>query len=317
MINFPLWPQQASTMAARVDIFFIYLLLLSGAIATVVVLLMLFFSVRYRRGSRADRTNPPHGNLLIEWTWIIIPLGLALATFAGGAVLYIQMARVPSGATEIQVIGRQWMWNTQHPNGQSEINQLHVPAGRPIKLTMASQDVIHDFYIPAFRIHQDVLPGRYTTMWFTPTKVGEYHLFCSQYCGTQHAEMIGSVVVMDPADYERWLAGGNQQQGLAQQGAALFRQYGCSGCHGASATVHAPKLEGVYGRPVPLQDGRVVIADDQYIRDSILLPRRDIAAGYPPIMPSFQGQISEEDLLKLITYIKSLGVSSERTGSQP
>jgi cytochrome c oxidase subunit 2 len=316
MINFPLWPQQASTMAARVDIFFIYLLLLSGAIATVVVLLMLFFSIKYRRGSRADRTNPPHGNLLIEWTWIIIPLGLALATFVGGAVLYIQMARPPGGATEIQVVGKQWMWKTQHPNGQSEINQLHVPAGRPIKLTMASEDVIHDFYIPAFRIHQDVLPGRYTSMWFTPTKVGEYHLFCSQYCGTQHAEMIGNVVVMDPADYERWLAGGNQQQGLAQQGAALFRQYGCSGCHGTNATVHAPKLEGVYGSPVPLQDGRVVIADDQYIRDSILLPRRDIAAGYPPIMPSFQGQISEEDLLKLITYIKSIG-NAERTGSQP
>ena len=304
-------------MATQVDILYIYLLLLSGAIATAVCVLIIFFAVRYRRGSRADRTNPPHGNLLIEWTWIIVPLGLALATFAWGAVLYIQMVRVPSDATEIQVVGRQWMWNTQHPNGQREINQLHVPAGRPIKLTMASQDVIHSFYIPAFRIKQDVLPGRYTTIWFTPTTAGDYHLFCAEYCGTQHAEMIGSVVVMDPADYERWLAGGNQQQGLAQQGAALFRQYGCSGCHGPSATVHAPKLEGIYGKPVPLQDGRVVVADEQYIRDSILLPRRDIAAGYPPIMPSFQGQITEEDLLKIVTYIKSLGVSSERTGSQP
>jgi cytochrome c oxidase subunit 2 len=317
MINFPLWPPQASTQATQVDILYIYLLLLSGAIATGIFLALVFFSVKYRRGSLANRTNPPHGNLLIEWTWIIVPLMLALATFLWGAVVYIRMARVPSDAMDVQVIGKQWMFKTQHPSGQREINELHVPAGRPIRLTMVSQDVIHSFYIPAFRIKQDVLPGRYTTIWFTPTRTGTYLLHCAEYCGTEHAEMGGHVIVMDPADYERWLAGGNQQQGLVQEGAALFRQYGCSGCHGPSATVHAPKLEGVYGKPVPLQDGRVVVADDQYLRDSILLPRRDIAAGYPPIMPSFQGQITEEDLLKIVTYIKSLGVSSERTGSQP
>ena len=303
-------------MATQVDIVYIYLILMSGAIATGIFAALLFFGVKYRRGSTADRSNPPHGNLLIEWTWIILPLGLAMLTLLWGAVLYVQMAQPPAGAMDIQVIGKQWMWKTQHPNGQREINTLHVPVGRPVRLTMASQDVIHSFYIPAFRIKQDVLPGRYTTMWFTATKPGTYRLHCAEYCGTQHAEMGGDVVVMDESDYESWLASGNQQQGVAQQGAQLFRQYGCSGCHGANAAVHAPKLEGIYGRPVPLSDGRTVIADDQYIRDSILLPRKDIAAGYAPIMPSFQGQVTEEDLLKLISYIKSIG-NTERTGSQP
>ncbi len=316
MFNFPLWPQQASAQARQVDLLYIYLLLLSGAITFAIFLLIIYFSVKYRRGSTAIRTNPPRGHNLLEWTWIVVPLGLALFTFLLGAVVYIRMERPPSGAMEINVIGKQWMWKTQHPTGQREINELHVPAGRPIKLTMASQDVIHSFYIPAFRIKQDVLPGRYTTIWFTPTKTGTYYLHCAEYCGTSHAEMGGHVIVMDPADYERWLAGGSQQQGLAQEGAALFRQYGCSGCHGTNATVHAPKLEGVYGRPVPLEGGHTVVADDQYIRDSILLPRKDIAAGYPPIMPSFQGQVTEEDLLKLIAYIKSIGVA-ESTGSQP
>jgi cytochrome c oxidase subunit 2 len=316
MFNFPLWPRQASTHAGQVDLLFIYLLLLSGAIATAVCVLIIFFSIKYRRGAGADRTNPPHGNLLIEWTWIGIPLGLALLTFLWGAGVYIQQVRIPSGATEIQVVGKQWMWYTQHPAGQREINELHVPVGRPIKLTMASQDVIHSFYIPAFRVKQDVLPGRYTTIWFQPTQAGEYHLFCAEYCGTQHREMGGRVVVMEPSDYEQWLASGNQQQGLAQEGAALFRRYQCSGCHGANSTVKAPRLEGIYGKPQPIQGDGTVIADEQYIRDSILLPQRQIVAGYPNIMPSFQGQINEQDLLKIITYIKSLGVE-ERIGNQP
>jgi cytochrome c oxidase subunit 2 len=198
------------------------------------------------------------------------------------------------------------MWKLEHAGGRREIDELHVPAGRPVKLVMTSQDVIHDFFMPVFRIKQDVLPGRYTTLWFEATKPGDYQLFCSQYCGTDHSRMVGRVVVMEPAAFERWLASGNSTGSMAAQGAAHFREYGCSGCHGASASVHAPKLEGLFGRPVQLADGSTVIADDRYIHDSVLLPRKEITAGYAPIMPSFQGQITEDALLEIIEYVKSL-----------
>jgi cytochrome c oxidase subunit II len=207
---------------------------------------------------------------------------------------------------DVYVIGKQWMWKLEHAGGQREIDELHVPAGRPVRLVMTSQDVIHDFFMPVFRIKQDVLPGRYTILWFTATKPGDYHLFCSQYCGTDHSRMIGHVVVMAPAAFAAWLARGNGAQTMAARGAARFRQYGCSGCHGANASVHAPKLEGLFGKPVQLEGGGSVIADERYVHDSVMLPKKEITAGYAPIMPSFQGQIAEEDLLDIVEYIKSL-----------
>ncbi len=316
MGNLPLFPQQASTVAGRVDTLFFALIGLSLLFAVPVLVLIIYFGIRYRRGSHADRSNPPHGHLGLELAWIIIPLMLSLGIFVWAAGLYFDMARPPAAAIEIDAVGKQWMWKFQHPDGQREINELHVPLGRPIKLVMASQDVIHSLYVPAFRIKQDVLPGRYTVTWFQPTKVGEFRLHCAEFCGTQHATMGGRVVVMDPADYAAWLAQQDPDQTAAMAGAALFRQYGCSGCHGASATVHAPKLEGIFSKPVPLQGDGTVIADEQYIRDSVLLPQKQIAAGYPPIMPSFQGQISEEDLLQIIAYIKSLS-TTQNTGGQP
>jgi cytochrome c oxidase subunit 2 len=311
MWNFPLHPDRASSLALHVDILLYAWLALAGVVTVAVLFLIVWFAVKYRHGSGANRALPPDAalrrrNHRIEAAWIVTPLLLFMVMFGWAAVLYYAHAAAPANATEIYVVGKQWMWKLEHVGGQREIDELHVPVGRPVKLIMTSQDVIHSLFMPVFRIKQDVLPGRYTMLWFTATKPGDYHLFCSQYCGTEHAQMIGHVVVMEPAAFERWLESGNASQSMAQEGAARFRQYGCSGCHGPSASVHAPKLEGLFGRRVQLADGTSTIADERYIHDSVMLPRKDVVAGYEPIMPSFQGQIAEDDLLDIVEYIKSL-----------
>jgi cytochrome c oxidase subunit 2 len=311
MWNFPLHPDRASSLALHVDILLYAWLALAGVVMVAVLFLIVWFAVKYRHGSGANRALPPDAalrrrNHRIEAAWIVTPLLLFMVMFGWAAVLYYAHAAAPANATEIYVVGKQWMWKLEHVGGQREIDELHVPVGRPVKLIMTSQDVIHSLFMPVFRIKQDVLPGRYTMLWFTATRPGDYHLFCSQYCGTEHAQMIGHVVVMEPAAFERWLESGNASQSMAQEGAARFRQYGCSGCHGPSASVHAPKLEGLFGRRVQLADGTSTIADERYIHDSVMLPRKDVVAGYEPIMPSFQGQIAEDDLLDIVEYIKSL-----------
>ncbi len=311
MWAFPLHPPADSSLATRVDHLFYAWLALAGSVTIAVFFLIDYFSAKYRHGSRADRAMPSGAQLQreshrIEIAWIVTPLVLFLGMGFWAAGLYYAHAAPPPDATEVYVVGKQWMWKIEHQGGQREIDELHVPAGRPVKLVMTSQDVIHSFFMPGFRIKQDVLPGRYTILWFTADRPGDYHLFCSQYCGTDHARMIGRIVVLAPAAFERWLAGGNASQSMAEEGKARFRQYGCSGCHGASASVHAPKLEGLFGRRVQLSDGTSVIADERYLRDSVMLPRKDVVAGYEPIMPSFQGQIAEEDLLEIIAYVKSL-----------
>lgn len=311
MWDFPLHPARASSLATSVDILFYAWLALAGLVTFAIALLIVWFAVKYRHGSRANRDMASGAELRrqshrIEIAWIVTPLVLFAVMFAWAADLYYVHAAPPANATEVYVVGKQWMWKLEHAGGRREIDELHVPAGRPIKLIMTSQDVIHSFFMPVFRIKQDVLPGRYTMLWFTATRPGDYHVFCSQYCGTDHARMIGHVVVMEPAAFARWLASGNGSQSMAQEGAARFRQYGCSGCHGASASVHAPKLEGLFGRRVQLSDGSSVVADERYLHDSVMLPRKDVVAGYEPIMPSFQGQIAEDDLLDIIEYIKSL-----------
>jgi cytochrome c oxidase subunit 2 len=311
MWDFPLHPPADSSLATRVDLLFYAWLALGGVVTIVLAFLIVYFSAKYRHGSRANRAMATGAKLRrnshrIELAWIITPLILFMVMFAWAADLYYVHAAPPANATEVYVVGKQWMWKLEHVGGQREIDELHVPVGKPIKLVMTSQDVIHSFFMPVFRIKQDVLPGRYTMLWFTANKPGDFHMFCTQYCGTDHAQMIGHVVVMAPADFARWLASGNRSQSMAQEGAARFRQYGCSGCHGASASVHAPKLEGLFGRRVQLSDGSSVVADERYIHDSVMLPRKDIVAGYEPIMPSFEGQIAEDDLLDIIEYIKSL-----------
>src|SRR5689334_9827037 len=311
MWNFPLFPETASALAGRVDTVFLVWLAVAGAVALSIAVLIVVFAIRFRRGAPADRTmasGPAQQrmNRRMEIAWTVTPLAIFLTMFAWAANLYYEHAEPPGDAMEVYVVGKQWMWTLQHANGRREIDELHVPLGRPVKLVMTSQDVIHDFSLPVFRIKQDVLPGRYTTLWFTATRQGDYHLFCSQYCGTDHARMIGRVVVMAPAAFADWLASGSGSPTMAAQGAALFRQFGCSGCHGANASVHAPRLEGLFGRPVQLSDGSTVIADERYIHDSVMLPAKEIVAGYAPIMPSFQGQIAEAELQDIIEYVKSL-----------
>jgi cytochrome c oxidase subunit II len=300
------WPEAASSAATEVNHLFAALLAVSALVLGLVFGLVIYFGTKYRSGSTADRTEERRKSWRWEVAWTSVTLLMFLALFMWGGDLYARLYSPPPNALDIYVVGKQWMWKAQHADGQAEIDELHVPVGRPIRLVMTSQDVIHSFFVPAFRVKRDVLPGRYEMLWFEATVAGEYHLFCAEFCGTDHARMGGRIVAMMPAEYERWLTSRGPPSSLAQQGEALFRQLGCSGCHGAGGTVRAPPLEGLYGRPVPLQGGGTAIADDQYIRDSILLPKSQVAAGYDPVMPSFAGQIAEEDVLKLAAYIRSL-----------
>jgi len=303
--NFPLWPVNASTHALPVDLLYIFLVVLSLGTTLAIFVVIAIFSMKYRRRHGREAT-PIEGSLILEISWSVIPLGIFMVIFLWGAVIFFDERTPPQDATEIYVVAKQWMWKLQHPEGQRELNELHVPAGRDIKLIMTSQDVIHSFYVPAFRIKQDVLPGRYTTMWFRATRPGTYHLFCAQYCGTQHSGMIGDVVVMEPAEYQTWLSGGVPAGSLAQTGQALFQQLGCSTCHRFDVQGRGPNLTGVFGKPVSLEDGRTVVGDENYVRESILVPAAKVVSGFKPVMPSFQGQVSEEQLDALIAYVKSL-----------
>jgi cytochrome c oxidase subunit 2 len=302
--NFRILEQSASSMAHRVDLLFTSMLLLTGIVALGVLVAIVFFSVRYRHGARVSRGNVQR-KLGVEIAWTVIPLLLFIAIFAWAARDFVTLYTPPADALPVYVVAKQWMWKLQHRSGRREINELHVPLGQPVRLVMTSQDAIHSFYVPAFRLKQDVLPGRYTSLWFTATQVGEFRLFCAEYCGSQHSQMIGRVVVMQPAEYARWASEGATSPSLAQYGFARFRELGCSGCHAAGSSVHAPSLRGLIGREVHLQDGRTLVADENYIRDSILLPKKDVVAGFKPVMPSFAGQVSEEDIQALIAYIRA------------
>ena len=307
----PLWPPVASVFAGKVDLLLGGLLAMVSLLTVPVLVLLLVFAIRYRQGSPANRQHRPARNVKLEVSWAIVPFVLSLFFFVWAAKLYFDEQTPPAGALEIDVLAKQWMWKFQHAGGQREINELHVPADRPVKLKMISQDVIHSLYLPALRIKQDVLPGRYTTLWFDADKVGTYHLLCAEFCGTSHSEMGGDIVVMEPADYARWLERTPADLTLAAQGGDLFRSLGCSGCHVDSPVVHAPPLAGVFGSPVPLASGEVIVADEAYLRDSILLPKQAVVAGYEPIMPSFANRISEEQLVQLVAYLKSLATKEE------
>jgi len=301
----PLFPDQASIQAEKVDALFFFLVAVTGAVAVLVTVLIIYFAVRYRR--RPNVPSPPRilGSVWLETVWSVVPFLIFLVMFAWGAQVYFVLTRPPEDALEVYVVGKQWMWKIQHPEGHREINKLHVHVGKPIKLTLTSEDVIHDFSVPAFRTKIDVLPGRYVHTWFRATKPGRYHLFCAQYCGTNHAGMTGSVVVMEPAEYEQWL-NSRAEGSLALEGRKLFLKLQCVSCHSADSRARAPVLENLFGRPVHLRDGRTVTADEGYIRESILKPQAKVVAGWEPIMPTFEGQVDEEDLIKLIEYVKSL-----------
>jgi cytochrome c oxidase subunit 2 len=302
--HFPLWPESASTNAGNVDALYIFLVLVSGIMTVLIFTVLMAFAVRFRkrRGRRAEQIE---GSAQLELTWSIIPFCVMLVFFVWGAVIFFQERTPPQDATEVYTVAKQWMWKFEHMGGQREINELHVPVGRDVKMIMTSQDVIHSFFVPAFRIKQDVLPGRYTTLWFHATKAGTYHVFCAEYCGTQHSGMIGWVVVMEPRDYEAWMSGGGNQP-LAVTGQKLFSELGCITCHRTDTQGRGPNLVGVFGKPVLLEDGRTVTADENYVRESILEPGAKVVQGFKPIMPTFQGQVSDEQLNALVAYVKSL-----------
>ena len=302
--NFPLWPSRASTAAGNVDALFIFLLIVSGLMTLLIFTAVVYFAARYRnrKGVLAEQIE---GSTPLELTWSIIPMGVFMVIFAWGAMVYFQGRTPPRDATEVYVVAKQWMWKLEHAEGQREINELHVPVGRDVKLIMTSQDVIHSFYVPAFRMKQDVVPGRYTVAWFHATKAGTYHLFCAEYCGTQHSGMIGSIVVQEPAQYEAWMGGGSTGP-LSATGEKVFAELGCVTCHRADTQGRGPSLQGVFGKPVLLQDGRTVTADENYLRESILDPGAKVVNGFKPVMPTFQGLVSEEQLNALVAYVKSM-----------
>jgi cytochrome c oxidase subunit II len=305
MNDFPLFPEQASSVAPLVDGLYIGLVILTGAVSLLIWLAIFYLAIKYRRrpdNELAQEQEPPAA---LELAWTVIPTIIFVAIFVAGAWVFFRIQRVPSNAIEVYATGRQWMWKFQHQTGQREINSLHVPVNRPIKITMASEDVIHSLWFPNFRVKMDVLPNRYRTMWFEATKTGRYHIFCAEYCGTLHSGMIGWVTVMEPTEYQRWLAGGAEGS-LASQGEKLFEKYACNTCHTSTAGARGPVLAGVYGKARPLTNGQNVLVDDNYVRESILNPTAKVAAGFAPIMPVFQGQVNEEDLLRLLAYIKSL-----------
>jgi cytochrome c oxidase subunit II len=302
----PLFPERASTMAGRVDVLYFFLIGISVFFSLLIAGLIVYYAIKYRRRSADEIGANIHGSLLLEIGWSGIPLLITMVVFVWGASVFFAMARPPDDALNIYVVGKQWMWKIQHLDGQREINELHVPVGRPVKLIMTSEDVIHDFFVPAFRVKADVLPGRYTTLWFQPTVPGRYHLFCAEYCGTKHSGMIGQIVVMEPSEYQTWLSGGAPEGSLASTGAKLFADLACNSCHRPDAQGRGPVLEGLFGKTVALQNGETVTVDEAYVRESILTPSAKITAGFQPIMPTFQGLITEEQLLALVEYVKSL-----------
>jgi cytochrome c oxidase subunit II len=309
----PYWPTRASTGAGNVDALFIFLLVLSAFMCAAIFTLIVIFALRYRR-RRGVAAQQIEGSTALEITWSVAPLAIFMVIFAWGGIIYFQERTPPRGADEVYVVAKQWMWKLEHEQGQREINELHVAVGRDVKLIMTSQDVIHSFYIPAFRIKQDVLPGRYTTAWFRATRPGTYHLFCAEYCGTMHSGMIGQIVVMEPAQYQAWLAGGGMVGSLASNGQTIFQQLGCPTCHRSDVQGRGPNLVGVFGKPVKLEDGRTVMADENYVRESILSPSAKVVKGFKPIMPVFQGLVSEEQLTALVAYIKSLSQPGTSAG---
>jgi cytochrome c oxidase subunit 2 len=294
-------------MAARVDALYFFLIGVSVFFSTLISLLIVIFAIRYRRRSDADRPPEILADMRLEILWTVIPLGFTMVMFVWGAKLYFITYNPPADSLEIHIVAKQWMWKAQHLEGRSEIDELHVPLGRPIKLLLTSQDVIHDFFVPAFRVKTDVLPGRYTTVWFEANKAGVYRLFCAEYCGTQHSGMIGRIVVMQPTEYQSWLSGRASGLSMAEAGGRLFQAHGCVTCHLPNDSRRGPSLVGLLGKQMRLQDGRTIVADENYIRESIINPRAKVVAGYEPAMPTFKGLIGEEGIMQIIAYLKSLG----------
>jgi cytochrome c oxidase subunit 2 len=293
-------------MAQRVDTLYLFLVALTAFFTLLIFTAFVVFMVKYRRRDPNAIGARIHGGMILEVTWSVIPLLICLGLFVWSAQLFFAFSRPPAETMNIYAVGKQWMWKFQHMDGQREINELHVPVGRPVKMIMTSEDVLHDLFFPSFRVKADVVPGRYTHIWFEATKAGTYPLYCAEYCGTRHSGMIGQVVVMEPDAYQAWLSGGGQEGSLSSAGSKLFQDLACNTCHRSDTQGRGPMLANLYGKSVQLQSGETIVADEQYIRESILTPGARITAGFQPTMPTFQGLVSEEGLLELIEYVKSL-----------
>jgi cytochrome c oxidase subunit 2 len=299
-------------MAPRVDALYFFLVGLTAFFSLLIAGLIVYYAVKFRRRSPDAIGARIEGGMVLEIAWTVIPFFVVMGIFAWGANVFFAMSRPPDDTLNVYVVGKQWMWKFQHLSGQREINELHVPVGRPVKLIMTSEDVIHDVFVPGFRVKADVIPGRYTNIWFEPTKAGRYHLFCAEYCGTKHSGMIGQVVVMQPDEFQSWLSGGEAEGSLASEGARLFADLACNTCHQPEVQGRGPMLNGLFGRTVQLEGGGSVVVDEAYIRESIVNPGARITANFQPIMPTYQGVVSEDGLLQLIEYVKSLGQSGAR-----
>jgi cytochrome c oxidase subunit 2 len=311
-----MFPEQASNFAVEVDYLYLFMIAVTVVFTLGIFGAVFYFAIRYRRRSDTEIPVATHTGMLLEVVWSVIPFGITMVMFGWGASIFFKESRPPDNATQIYIVAKQWMWKLQHPEGQREINELHIPVGRPVKFTMTSEDVIHSFFIPAFRTKQDVVPGRYSTVWLTPTKTGKYHLFCAEYCGTKHSGMIGWVYVMEQNEYQEWLNGCASMGSMAEKGGKLFDDLACSNCHKQDGSGRCPSLVGLYRKHVQLADGRVITADEAYIRESILQPTAKVVAGFQPLMPTFQGLVNEEGVVQLIEYIKSLS-PMPGTGAAP
>jgi cytochrome c oxidase subunit 2 len=312
----PFAPEQGSTVAESVDYLYLFLVGLTVFFGVAISAAVFYFALKYRRRSEDEYPEQIEGSMKLEALWIVIPFIIVMVIFWWSAAVYFKIFRAPSDPLDIYVVGKQWMWKFEHPDGQREINELHVPLGRRIKLTMGTEDVIHSVFVPAFRVKADVVPGRITSVWWEPTKAGRYELFCAEYCGTKHSGMIGWIVVQEPAEYQAWLSGNAGGGTLASTGEKLFQTLACNSCHKTDQSGRGPALEGVFGKKQALQGGQEITVDENYIRESIMNPRAKVVAGYDPVMPTFQGLVSEEQLLQLIAYIKSIGVQQPGGNSQ-
>ena len=319
IFGIPVFPDQASTFAKDVDALYFFIFATSAFFAVVVAVAVIYFGIRYHKTHDGEIGARIEGSLPLELLWSVIPTIIAMVMFGWGASVFYHLRRPPAEAMHIYAVGKQWMWKFQHLEGQREINELHIPAGRPIKITISSEDVLHSLYFPAFRTKMDAIPGRYTELWFEASTPGTYHIFCAEYCGTNHAGMIGSVTVLEPSQYQAWLQGGNEGGTLAERGARLFESQACNSCHLDSGQGRGPSLKDIVGKTVELQDGNTVVVDDAYLRESILTSQAKIVKGFQPLMPTFQGLISEENLLALIEHVKSLSpqASTQPTGAAP
>ena len=311
------FPEIASTMAARVDALYLFLVGLTAFFTLLIFALFIVFMVKYRRKDPNEIGARIHGGMALEITWSVVPLFIVMGLFVWSAQIFFAFAHPPKDTMNVYAVGKQWMWKFQHMDGQREINELHVPVGRKVKMIMTSEDVLHDLYFPSFRVKADVIPGRYSSLWFEATKAGTYPMFCAEYCGTKHSGMIGQVVVMEPADYQAWLTSGAQEGSLASNGAKLFQDLACNTCHRPDAQGRAPMLQNLYGKTVSLQSGETVVVDEAYLRESILTPGLKVTAGFQPTMPTFQGLVNEEGLLSLIEYVKSLNSGTTAAEARP